>query len=245
MKVILIDDEKHALITLQHLLSEYDEIEIIATIQNSRDAKTLIEELKPDLIFLDIEMPYLNGFELLAQFETLNFKVVFTTAYGHYAIQALKLNALDYLLKPIVPDELAATIEKYRSQELFTTSEQVAHLKQFTLEQLSNTLALSTQQGLHFIQLDDIMYFRASSSYTYVKMQSGEEHLVSKPLSVFEEVLSDKPIFFRAHKSNLINLRYIKQYIRGEGGEIIMQDGTSISLSRGKKQEFLSFFKKI
>jgi len=106
-------------------------------------------------------------------------------------------------------------------------------------------LALSTLKGLIFIKIEDIMYFSASNAYTFVVMNNGDKHLVSKSLVVFEEVLSDNPIFFRVHKSYLINLKFISQYIRGEGGEIIMQDRTSVVLSRNKKQDFLNLFKKI
>ncbi|MBA3985501.1 MAG: response regulator transcription factor [Flavobacteriales bacterium] len=245
IKVILIDDEKHAIVTLQHLLEKCKDVEILATVQDSTKAKSIIEELKPDLILLDIEMPVINGFELLQQFEDVYFKVIFTTAYDQYAIKALKINALDYLLKPIDKDELRQALDKFNNEEIFTTNEQLSRLNQFNITQLSETLALSTQKGLMFIKVKDIMYFTASSSYTYVKMHSGEVHLISKSLSNFEEVLQDNPIFFRPFKSNLINLNFIKQYIRGEGGELIMQDDTSIVLSRNKKQEFLSLFKKI
>lgn len=245
IKVLLIDDEKHALVTLSHYLKNFEEIEILDSLQDSRLAKDKIIELKPDIVFLDIEMPYLNGFEVLQQFETLPFKVVFTTAYDQYAIKALKLNALDYLLKPIEIDELKQAIDKYHQQELLTTTEQVSNLAKFTMTQMSDTLALSTLKGLIFIKIDDIMYFSASNAYTFVVMNNGDKHLVSKSLAVFEEVLLDNPIFFRVHKSYLINLKFISQYIRGEGGEIIMQDRTSVVLSRNKKQDFLNLFKKI
>lgn len=245
IKVLLIDDEKHALVTLAHYLQDFKEIEILESIQDSRLAKERITVLKPDIVFLDIEMPYLNGFEVLQQFETLPFKVVFTTAYDQYAIKALKLNALDYILKPIEMDELKQAIDKYHQQELLTTTEQVSNLAKFTMTQMSDTLALSTLKGLIFIKIEDIMYFSASNAYTFVVMNNGDKHLVSKSLAVFEEVLLDNPIFFRVHKSYLINLKFISQYIRGEGGEIIMQDKTSVVLSRNKKQDFLNLFKKI
>lgn len=244
MRALLIDDEKHALITLAHLLEQIDGVEILATIQDSAKAKEIIEKEKPDLVFLDVEMPKMNGFELLEQFEQLDFKVIFTTAYDQYAIKALKMNAFDYLLKPIDLEDLEAAVRKFRENEIFTNTDQVAHLSKFNVGQMDK-LALSTQKGLSFIKVDEIMYFSASGTYTYVFMNSGEKHLVSKPLSVFEDVFLDDDTFFRAHKSNLINLRFVKEYIRGEGGDIVMQDNTHISLSRNKKQEFLSLFRKI
>ncbi len=244
MKIIIIDDEKHAIITLVHLIEQIDDVEVVATIQDSTVAKEIIESECPDLIFLDIEMPKLNGFELLEQFENLNFKVIFTTAYDQYAIKALKMNALDYLLKPIDLEDLENAIQKFRNNDILTNSEQISHLSKFNVGQM-DTLALSTQKGLSFIKVNDIMYFSASGAYTYVVLNTGEKYLVSKPLSVFEDVFEDDPIFFRVHKSNLINLGFIKEYIRGEGGDIVMQDNTHIALSRNKKQEFLSLFRKI
>lgn len=245
IKVILIDDEKHALVTLSHYLKDFKEIEILATIQDSRLAKNCILELKPDLVFLDIEMPYVTGFELLQQFEYLSFKVVFTTAYDQYAIKALKLNALDYLLKPIEIEDLEIAINRFKDLEMETNTEQIANLAQFSINQMVDTLALSTLKGLIFIKVEEIMYLTASNAYTFVYMNNGEKHLVSKSLAVFEDVLEDNPIFFRSHKSNIVNIKYIKQYNRGEGGELIMQDNTSLVLSRAKKQDFLNLFKKI
>ncbi len=245
IKLIIIDDEKHAIITLQHLLKKFNDVEILATIQDSTSAKEMIEHLQPDLILLDIEMPLLNGFDLLEQFDEINFKVIFTTAYDQYAIKALKVNALDYILKPIDEKELRDAFDKFHNNAIFTTQEQLANLAQFNNTQMLETLALSTSKGLHFIKVKEIMYLTASSSYTYVKMASGETHLVSKSLSNFEEVLENFPFFFRPFKSNIVNLNYVKQYIRGEGGELIMQDNTSIVVSRTKKQEFLNLFKKV
>ncbi|QAA81047.1 response regulator transcription factor [Aequorivita sp. H23M31] len=245
IKLIIIDDEKHALITLEHLLEKFKDVEVLATVQESIHAKEIIEKLKPDLILLDIEMPLLNGFDVLEQFKEIHFKVIFTTAYDQYAIKALKVNALDYILKPIDAKEMREALDKYNNNQIFTTHEQLANLAKFNIGEMLDTLALSTSKGLLFIKIKDIMYLTASSSYTYVKMVSGETHLVSKSLSNFEEVLTDYPYFFRPFKSNIVNLHFVKQYIRGEGGELIMQDNTSIVVSRTKKQEFLNLFKKI
>ena len=245
IKVILIDDERHALVTLQHALQKFDDVEIVATTQKSTEAKALIEQHQTDLIFLDIEMPFLNGFEVLEQFEEIRFKVVFTTAYNQYAIKALRMNAMDYLMKPIDHKELREALDKYLNNELVTTQEQVQQIATFNTGKMLDTLALSTQEGLHFVKTDDIMFLEASGCYTYIYMNNNIKHLVSKNLAVFEEVLKDNPIFFRPHKSHVINLKYIKQYIRGEGGELIMQNNSSITLSRNKKQEFLGLFHKV
>lgn len=245
IKAIIIDDENHCIITLQHLLSQCKNIEVAATTQDSLTAKDLIEKHRPDLVFLDIEMPVMNGFALLNQFIELPFKVVFTTAYDQYAIKALKMNALDYLLKPIDLEDIENVIEKYQAQELKISKDQLNNLHQFINGKMQDTLALSTQEGLYFVKIDDIMYLEASSCYTYIVMNDKSKHLASKTMANFEDVLQDNPLFFRGHKSHIINLKFVKQYIRGEGGEIIMQDGKNIALSRNKKQEFLGLFKKI
>lgn len=245
IKVILIDDEKHALVTLEHIIEKFDDVQVIATTQKSTEAKALIEKHRPDLVFLDIEMPFLSGFEVLEQFEEIPFKVVFTTAYNQYAIKALRMNALDYLMKPVDKDELREALDKFVNNELVTTPEQVQQVSQFTSGKILDTLALSTQEGLHFVKVDDIMYLEASGCYTYIIMSNNTRHLVSKNLAVFEEVLKGNALFFRPHKSHVVNLKCIRNYIRGEGGELIMANNASITLSRNKKQEFLALFHKV
>jgi len=245
IKAIIIDDEKHGIITLQHLISETENVSVVATTQDSTTAKELIEKHRPDIVFLDIEMPVMNGFEVLSQFDVLPFCVVFTTAYDQYAIKALKMNALDYLLKPISAKDLEDSIQKYKANEMQISKAQIAQVHQFAHGKVPDTLALSTQQGLIFIKIENISYLEADGSYTDIVMSDKIRHLASKPLSNFEDILQDNALFFRAQKSFIINLKNIKQYIRGEGGDIIMEDGKNIALSRNKKQEFLGLFHKI
>jgi two-component system, LytTR family, response regulator len=245
IKAIIIDDEKHCIITLKHVLSQFEDIEIVATSQDSTTAKALIDELKPDILFIDIEMPQLNGFDVLQQFDSLPFKIVFTTAYDQYAIKALKINALDYLLKPIDKNDIVELIEKYKNQEIVNSKEQVKNLHIFRNGALQDTIALSTTKGLLFVKIADIMYFEADSCYTHIIMNDKTKQIASKTLAAFDEVLTDNPLFFRAHKSHIINLKCIKQYVRGEGGDIIMENGYTIALSRNKKQEFLNLFTKV
>ncbi len=245
IKAIIIDDEKHCIITLQHMLAQISDVEIVATTQDSTTAKALIDEHEPHIVFIDIEMPHLNGFDVLQQFENLPFKVVFTTAYDQYAIKALRLNALDYLLKPIDRNDIVTVIDKYKNQEINNNKEQLKNLHLFNNGTMQDTIALSTNKGLLFVKIDDIMYLEAESCYTHIVMNDKSKHLASKTMAAFEEVLQDNFLFFRAHKSNIVNLKFIKQYVRGEGGELIMHDGTSIALSRNRKQEFLNLFTKI
>jgi two-component system, LytTR family, response regulator len=243
IKVIIIDDEQHCIITLQHLLSKIPNVEIVATTQDSTKAKELIEKHQPNIIFIDIEMPALNGFDVINQFSNINFKIIFTTAYDHYAIKAIRLNALDYLLKPIDIVELNSALDKYGNNEMQSSNLQVQQAQKFAQQKVMDTIAVSNTEGLNFLKMSDIIYLEASNNYTYIYTNDGQKNVVSKTLAVFEELL-DLQQFFRAHKSYIINLKSIKKYIRGDGGEIIMNNGTSISLSRTQKQTFLDLFTK-
>jgi two-component system LytT family response regulator len=246
IKAILIDDEKHCTSTLQFLLEQQKDIEIVSVINDSREAKKAVEIHNPDLVFLDIEMPFLNGFEFINQFEKLSFKLIFTTAYNQYAIKALRLNALDYLLKPIDEEDLNEALNKCRTESVEPiVQNQIQNLHLFYNGKIQDTIALSTAQGLIFVKIDDIMYFEASSCYTYLVMNDSTKHLASKTMANFEDILFDNHLFFRAHKSFVVNLKFIKEYMRGEGGDLIMLDGKWIPLSRNKKQEFLGMFKKV
>lgn len=245
IKALLIDDEKHCLITLEHVLKQIPTIEIIGTAQTAAEGFKLVEKLKPELVFLDIEMPHENGFDFLSRFSTLPFKVIFTTAYDQYAVKALRMNALDYLLKPIEKNDVLDALVNFEQQTEKLLPEQLQNLHLFRNGKIQDTIALSTQTGLLFIKIDEIMYLEASSCYTYIVMRDLSKHLASKTMATFEDVLMDNPLFFRAHKSHIINLKCIKQYVRGDGGDIIMEDGKLISLSRSKKQEFLDLFMKI
>jgi two-component system LytT family response regulator len=245
IKSIIIDDEKHCLITLEHLLKQTGEVEILQSIQKSSEAEMLIREQKPDLVFIDIEMPELNGFEVLNQFETLPFKVVFTTAYDQYAIKALKMNALDYLQKPISLEDVVDVLEKYKQNEFHQTKEQISHVYEFSQGKIPDTIAISVQEGFSFVKVDDIMYIEADGGYSKIMMSDLTKHYVSKTVATFEDVLQDNPLFFRPHKSHIANLKFVRQYLRGDGGEIIMKDGKSITISRNKKQDFLGLFQKI
>ena len=246
IKVAIIDDESHCIKTLSYLLEKlFIDVEILFVTTDSKNAKLLVERKEIDIIFLDIEMPEMSGLQFLDQFEKIPFKVIFTTAYNQYAIRAIKLNAFDYLLKPIDKNELEQAIEKFRKERDKTTKEQVRLLHLFNEKKVKDTIALSSAHGLHFVKINNIVYLEADDCYTHVVMSDGTIHVISKTLANFDDVLTEDYNFFRAHKSYLINLRYIKNYIRGDGGEIIMTDNRSITLSRSKKEDFLKLFTKV
>jgi two-component system LytT family response regulator len=246
MKAVIIDDEQHCITTLTWSLNQYcKDVEVIGYAHNGVEGAQLIRQLNPNLVFLDIEMPILSGIDMLMKFNDIPFKVIFTTAYDKYAIKAIKLNALDFLLKPIDKDELIFAIAKAQKEILHITNEQIQLLNNIHKTKVADKIALSLSNGLHFINLSDIVRVEAEGNYCNFILADRRKILLSKKLGDAEEILSVNPNFYRAHKSHIINLKFVGRYIRGEGGEIIMSDGATISLSRSKKDEFLDLFNKI
>lgn len=246
MKAVIIDDEHHCITTLSWSLKQYcSEVEIVGVAYNGEDGIQLIQRLNPDLVFLDIEMPILSGIDMLIKLNKIDFKIIFTTAYDKYAIKAIKLNALDFLLKPIDKDELILAISKAHNDSFNTNKSQVHQLHEFNKTKVVDKIALSLNNGLHFINLSDIIRIEANGNYCNFILADNRKYLLSKKLGDAEEILLDNPNFYRIHKSHIINLKFVSRYIRGEGGEVIMADNTSISLSRNKKDEFLELFNKI
>jgi len=246
MQAVIIDDENHCITTLVWTLKEYcPEVIIIGTARNGEKGLQLINELKPELVFLDVEMPVLNGLDMLQHFDNINFKVIFTTAYDKYAIKAIKLNALDYLLKPIDKDELMVAIQKVKEDSSTISQPQVEYLQTITKTRMADKIALSLSGGLQFINLKDLVRIEGDGNYCNFIMADNRKILLSKKLGDAEELLVDNADFFRAHKSHIINLKFVDRYIRGEGGDIVMMDGVNIALSRNKKEEFLELFYKL
>jgi two-component system LytT family response regulator len=241
ISAILIDDEAKGRLALREKLSAYcPQIIILAEATNGQEALMLIQHHKPQLVFLDIEMPRMNGFEMLNELPEKNFHLIFTTAYDQYAIKAIKYAAFDYLLKPIDIEELRTAVAKIDAKENTQTKKQVELLSQNMQQpkkQLSK-LAIPTLEGLLFYDISDIIHLEANSNYTYIYLANKTKITASKTLKEFEELLPED-IFFRTHHSHLINLNYIKRYIKGDGGQIELQNGSYIDVSRRKKDEFL------
>ncbi|MFM2358497.1 MAG: hypothetical protein RLY16_490 [Bacteroidota bacterium] len=245
MRAIIIDDETHCIKTLQYLLQQYPgSLEVIAHAGNGQEGMQLIQTLQPDLIFLDIQMPYLGGLEMLEKLGAISAKVIFTTAYDQYAIRAIKLNALDYLLKPIDKNELFTAIDKAKGLHQPLQPRQIQEASAVARGKVPEVIAVSDQNGLSFIKMQQIVLLEAESSYTIIHLLNGQKHTISKSLHHFEELL-DASHFFRAHKSYIINLKEVVQYLRGDAGEIILSNNMHISLSRSKKDEFLNLFSRV
>jgi two-component system, LytTR family, response regulator len=244
IKAIIVDDEQHCIDALQTMLQKKcPEVTVLAGVNSVQDAKQIIDDLRPDLVFLDVEMPHQNGFELLKLYDKVHFDVIFTTAYEQYALKAIKFNALDYLLKPFSVQELQEALRKFHERRLNKQDSSTAPLEVFlqnmkTLQQTNKKIALPTINGLVFMPVQNIVRCESTGNYTKIFFTDKKQLLVSKPLKEFEELLTDVD-FFRVHNSHLINLQQMESYIQGEGGFALMSDGTQVEVSRRRKADFL------
>ncbi len=240
LKAIIIDDEAKGRMALTQKLHDYcKEVRTVGEAENGKAGIKLIEKTKPDIVFLDIEMPRMDGFEMLHRLPEKNFHLIFTTAYDQYAIKAIKYAAFDYLLKPVDIEELKLAISKISTYQHAHTEKKLELLDQnFYGKNVFNKIAISTLDGLLFFEIKDIVHLEANSNYTTLYFVSGSKLVASKTLKDFEELLP-ADIFFRVHHSHLINLNYIKRYIKGDGGQIELQNGNYVDVSRRKKEEFL------
>jgi two-component system LytT family response regulator len=242
---IIVDDEQHCLETLQWQLEKYTpSVNVLHTFNKPTEALEYVKNNPINLIFLDIEMPVLNGFEFLNKLENVQFDIIFTTAYDEFAVKAFKASAIDYLLKPIDKEDLVNAIKKVEfKKSQFISSPQLEILSNAYQpnNSIRDKIAVPTQEGLHFIKIKDISCCISDSNYTYIHLTNQTSILVSKTLKEIESVLSDQG-FLRIHNSNLINLEQIKKYVRGDGGYVVMEDNKELSVSRSRKDTLLKMF---
>lgn len=247
IRAILIDDESNSLEMMEWLLKTYcPQVQVEAMCNSAAKGIDAINKFRPDVIFLDIEMPHMNGFDMLEEFDKLSFDVVFCTAYDQFAIRAFKYSALNYLLKPVDPEDLKETIRRIEEKKMAPSREQLELLLENIRKPSKPTaqrIALTTGDGMIFVPTKDILYCNAESNYTNVVLTGGRKILVSKVLKEIDEALAG-PDFFRIHNSYLVNLNHITKFVRGDGGYVVMQDGASVSISRSKRQEFMELFEK-
>lgn len=238
-KVIIIDDEKNARNLLQGMLGEYvPDVEILEMCPDLQSGVKAIYKHKPDLVFLDIEMPGHSGLELLDFFETetIDFSIIFTTAYNEYAIQAFKLSAIDYLLKPIEPDALETAMELFRKKE---NKSDISALKENLKPGKPLKIALNTSGSIKFASLDDITYLKGEGAYTEFHFSDGTLLLVSRNLKYYEDAFAVQTHFFRCHKSYIVNLDFVSSYVKSDGGYILMKNGEQINISTEKIPEMM------
>ncbi|MDZ7740502.1 MAG: LytTR family DNA-binding domain-containing protein [Bacteroidota bacterium] len=241
IKAVIIDDESDAVDFIASIIEEYcKDVELLGSANSAREGAELIREKQPELVFLDVEMPHGTGFDLLENFPEKNFDVIFITAYNHYAIQAIKYSAVDYILKPINIEELVQAVEKLKENRFIPRDREMNYdaLLQNLKTGAPSKLAIPTSEGVEFLNTRDIVRIEADRSYSWFYLKGGKKILVSRNLKEYQEMLDDR-YFFRAHNSHLINLDYVKKYVRQYGGSIVMEDGSSVPISRTKKDVFM------
>jgi len=248
LNVFIVDDEFQSRNLLCKLLTDnFPNVTITGQASNIKEALEGIKQHSPNLLFLDIEMQGETGFDLLQQLDNINFQIIFVTAHNEYALKAFRFNAIDYLLKPIILSELEEAIHKaikHLPEQTFTSREQLANLdRSFQHPRaVPDKIAVPTPDGFVLVPLQEIIFCRASGNYTEFHLLNNKQLLSSYTLKQYHDLLTDQ-FFFRAHRSYLINLSYVKMYRRGEGGIAIMQDGSEVEISKQNKAAFLQYFK--
>jgi two-component system LytT family response regulator len=238
---IIVDDEPYSCESLATLVERYcPDVKLLDICYSGADALKAIKEQTPTLLFLDIEMPRMNGFEMLQQLNAFNFSIIFTTSYDQYAIKAIKFSALDYLLKPVDRDELQLAVQKAIHKSHKLSSEQIELLLQHTmpLPHRVNKIAIPTIEGLQMVALNAIISCEAKSNYTMFHLKNKQKITSSRTLKEIEELLEEFP-FIRVHHSSIVNVSEIERYIKGDGGYLIMSDGSNIDVSRSRKEMLL------
>lgn len=240
IRAIIIDDEDHCRSTLKKQVEWFaPSVNILGDATGVQEGIKMIERHKPDLVFLDIEMNDGSGFDLVRHFSIPDFKIIFTTAFDEYALEAFKVHALAYLLKPIDGEELSYAIRNLQTE----TKDQLQKKLEAVMLQLSSQnkiskVALPVLDGLVFVHLNNIVRIEASGNYCTVYLNNGKNHFISKTLKYFTDQIQDQR-FIRVHQSHLVNMDYVYKYIRGKNGQIILEDGAVVPVSRSKKEDFL------
>ncbi len=248
LKTIIVEDEEASRETLRNYLNKYcDGIEIIAECPNINEGQKAIESLSPDLVFLDVEMPFGNAFDLLERLEEINFETVFVTAYSQYALKALNYSASYYILKPIDIDELEAAVAKVRENIDNKNAQDQSLQTKVLLENIkmsqnqNKKVVLPVLDGFEVVEVNDIIRCEANDNFTDFHLKDGSKKVICRTLKFYEDVLQDSG-FIRVHRSHLINMDYVKSYKKGKGGVVVMSDGSHVDVSATKKQNFLDHF---
>ncbi|MCD4794332.1 MAG: LytTR family DNA-binding domain-containing protein [Bacteroidales bacterium] len=237
---VIIDDELKSIELVSDFLKEFcSAVNIAGTASNAKTGLEEINTKNPDLVILDVEMPDMDGFQLLKCLPDINFDIIFISAYNDYAVKAFKVCAVDYLLKPINPEELVKAINKVQEKRKTKKYTDISYRKLFeTFEkQQTQKIIIPTKEKNHFIKVDDIIHVEAQGNYSMIFLSEDNSMLISKSIKEFEEYLCS-PLFFRIHKSYLINLEYVKNFSYKDGGTIEMESGKKLSVSRRKKEAF-------
>jgi two-component system LytT family response regulator len=242
---VLIDDEIHCTESLQLLLNKaVPEVKVAAKFNNAAEAITYLRSHTVDFVLLDIEMPEMSGFEMLNAWEQLPFDVIFVTAYDQYAIKAFTYSAISYLLKPVDEDDLKSTVKRWQEKKSKILVQNQLSIMQQMLNgdrSLKTKVALPTFEGLEFLEIQNITRCESEGNYTWLFCADGSKRLICRTLKEVEKVLSENG-FIRVHQSHLVNPRFIRKFVRQDGGFIVMDDGHEVSVSRTKKDRLFEFF---
>lgn len=245
MKALIIDDEHKARLLLNTILNEYcPQITVIYDAEDLPSGVTLIKKHQPDVVFLDIEMPEYSGLQILdfVSKEDFSFEIIFTTAYSEYAIKAFQFSAIDYLMKPLRPKQVQEAVLKLEKEvEKNQIYDKLQELSNAFKSSLFHKVALPTGDRVHFIAMDEIICFKADGMYTKVFSISEDTLFISRPLKYFADLLAEQISFYRPHRSFLINLKHIKQFVKKDGPYLLMEKDITVTISKEKKEEFLSF----
>lgn len=241
-QVILVEDEKHQQEAMMEMLATFPDFQVVGIASSVEEGKSLLASAKPDLALLDVMISSGTSFDLLQTLDDIPFEIIFTTSYDHFAVQAFRLSAVDYLLKPIDKNELGRALEKFRARKL--ANDTAGHIRnlltnlQLPSADTRTKIALPTLTGFLYVAVKDIIRCESDNTYTTFHIVDKNKVLVSKTLKEVEVMLGDYR-FFRIHNSHLINLDFVAEYQKGEGGLVLMADGSHIDVSRRRKDEFL------
>ncbi|MEL6671565.1 MAG: LytTR family DNA-binding domain-containing protein [Bacteroidota bacterium] len=245
MRAIIVEDELASRETLQAYLSKYcEDVEVIAEAATAQDGIAAIHQHRPDLVFLDVEMPFGNAFDLLEGVDKIDFEVIFVTAYSQYAMQALNCSAAYYLLKPLDIDELVSAVEKVKAR--LAAQEESVHTRVLLdniklVNRQRQKVVLPVLDGFEVVQVQDIVRCQAQGNFTDFIMAEGKKRMICRTLKFYEEVLT--PLgFARVHKSHLVNLDYVVGYKKGKGGQLALKNGDVVDVSPARKQQLLDYF---
>jgi two-component system LytT family response regulator len=246
IRAVIIDDEQHSVETLRWKLEKFcPDVNVVQAFLDPVEGLEYLRREAPDLLFIDIAMPQMTGFDVLQALGRPSFGVVFTTAYDDFGIQAIKFSALDYLLKPVQNEELRAAVDKFRQRSLaYFPERQLANLFENIKKEAQGQpckIALATKERIEFVSPDEIVVCTSDSNYTMVHLSGGAKRLISRTLKEFEEMLTPYR-FFRTHHSHLVNLAHIKEFVRADGGYLVMSNNMEIPVSRSRKDELLNLF---
>ena len=242
LKAILIDDEPDCVRLLAHELAVHcPQIQVIGQTTSSEDGLRLIQVLQPDVVFLDIEMPRMNGFQLLEKLGAISFSLIFVTAYNEFSVKAFRFSALDYLLKPIDSQDLQEAVRKAERQQRIDSRQVDILRSQLHSHQLADKIAVPYQQGVIFLPISEVIYCESDSNYTKVIATQNRSFLLTRTLREVQEVLEERN-FLRVHRQYVINLDHIKLFMKGEGAYLVMTNDVSIPVARNQKEKLIQRF---